>query len=68
MELRRRVVCGGGRAHQTFSASESGRAVSVKGDLWSGEGAQLRGRRALRRHDWVVYAKTPLAGPVAVLD
>ena len=24
--------------------------------------------RALRRHDWVVYAKTPLAGPAAVLD
>jgi hypothetical protein len=24
--------------------------------------------RSLRRHDWVVYAKTPLAGPVAVLD
>ena len=24
--------------------------------------------RALYRHDWVVYAKTPLAGPAAVLD
>jgi len=24
--------------------------------------------QALRRHDWVVYAKTPLAGPTAVLD
>ena len=24
--------------------------------------------RALRRHEWVVYAKTPLAGPAAVLD
>jgi hypothetical protein len=24
--------------------------------------------RSLRRHDWVVYAKTPLAGPAAVLD
>jgi hypothetical protein len=23
---------------------------------------------ALRQHDWVVYAKTPLAGPAAVLD
>jgi hypothetical protein len=23
---------------------------------------------ALRRHDWVVYAKTPMAGPAAVLD
>jgi hypothetical protein len=28
---------------------------------------QLR-RQALRRHDWVVYAKTALAGPAAVLD
>lgn len=29
----------------------------------------LRARQhALRRHDWVVYAKTPLAGPAAVLD
>jgi hypothetical protein len=25
-------------------------------------------QQALRRHDWVVYAKTPLAGPAAVLD
>ena len=24
--------------------------------------------QALRRHDWMVYAKTPLAGPAAVLD
>lgn len=24
--------------------------------------------QALRRHDWVVYAKTPLAGPAQVLD
>jgi hypothetical protein len=24
--------------------------------------------QALRRHDWVVYAKTPLAGPAAVLE
>ena len=34
------------------------------------ESAALRQRRAaaLRRCDWVVYAKTPLAGPAAVLD
>lgn len=34
------------------------------------QSAQARGRRerALRRHDWVVYARTPLAGPAAVLD
>ena len=32
--------------------------------------AAMRQQRiqALRRHDWVVYAKTPLAGPAAVLD
>lgn len=34
--------------------------------------ANARGRQArtqaLRRHDWAVYAKTPLAGPAAVLD
>jgi hypothetical protein len=32
--------------------------------------SQARGQRlqALRRHDWVVYAKTPMAGPAAVLD
>ncbi len=30
--------------------------------------AQRERVQALRRHDWVVYAKTPLAGPAAVLD
>ena len=30
--------------------------------------ARRRRVQALRRHDWVVYAKTPLAGPAAVLD
>ena len=30
--------------------------------------ARAERARALRRHDWVVYAKTPLAGPAAVLD
>ncbi len=36
----------------------------------SGRPAAERQQRvqALRRHDWVVYAKTPLAGPAAVLD
>jgi len=27
-----------------------------------------QGRKALYRHDWVVYAKTPLGGPAQVLD
>lgn len=30
--------------------------------------ARQQRRQALHRHDWVVYAKTPLAGPAAVLD
>ena len=30
--------------------------------------ARRRRVQALHRHDWVVYAKTPLAGPAAVLD
>lgn len=30
--------------------------------------ARWQRMRALRRHDWVVYAKTPLSGPAAVLD
>lgn len=29
---------------------------------------RLQRNTALRQHDWVVYAKTPLAGPAAVLD
>ena len=31
------------------------------------EPARQQRAQALRRHDWVVYAKTPLAGPAAVL-
>ena len=30
--------------------------------------ARAQRLRTLRRHDWVVYAKTPLAGPAAVVD
>ena len=30
--------------------------------------ARAQRLQALRRHEWVVYAKTPLAGPAAVLD
>jgi Putative transposase/Transposase zinc-binding domain len=46
-------------------------AAEAAGDL-PRDPADASGRRAraqaLRRHDWVVYAKTPLAGPAAVLD
>jgi hypothetical protein len=31
-------------------------------------GLRQQRARSLRQHDWVVYAKTPLAGPAAVLD
>lgn len=38
-------------------------------DPLAGDARALRQREAaLRAHDWVVYAKTPLAGPAAVLD
>jgi Putative transposase/Transposase zinc-binding domain len=48
--------------------AEAGAAGKLPRD--PAESAALRQRRAaaLRRHDWVVYAKTPLAGPAAVLD
>lgn len=47
------------------------RAAEQAGEL-PRDPADARQRRdrqaALPRHDWVVYAKTPLAGPAAVLD
>ncbi len=46
-------------------------AAEAGGDLPRdpADAPQRRERRAaLRRHDWVVYAKTPLAGPAAMLD
>ncbi len=48
--------------------TEAGAAGKLPRD--PAEPAALLQRRAaaLRRHDWVVYAKTPLAGPAAVLD
>jgi hypothetical protein len=50
-------------------------ALQQAGDLGDlprdpADSALARAQRvqALRRHDWVVYAKTPLAGPASVLD
>ena len=42
----------------------------AKLDEDSADSAQRKSQRvtALRRHDWVVYAKTPLARPAAVPD
>jgi hypothetical protein len=43
-------------------------AGSLPGDPAQTPLDRARRGQALRRHDWVVYAKTPLAGPAAVLD
>ena len=41
---------------------------TLPGDPANTELARRQRLQALRCHDWVVYAKTPLAGPAAVLD
>lgn len=41
---------------------------AVPRDPADSDGARRQRLQALHRHDWVVYAKTPLAGPAAVLD
>jgi hypothetical protein len=43
-------------------------ATKLKDDPADTEAKRSERAQALRRHDWVVYAKTPLAGPAAVLD
>jgi hypothetical protein len=44
-------------------------AAALPRDPLKSDAVALRQREAsLRVHDWVVYAKTPLAGPAAVLD
>lgn len=49
-------------------ARASGTAA-LQRDPLAGDARMLRERdAALRRQDWVVYAKTPLAGPAAVVD
>jgi len=51
---------------------EALRNASLSGDLASDPANTDAARQArllgLKRHDWVVYAKTPLAGPEVVLD
>ena len=54
-----------GKFVQALRDAEQGGALSR--DPCDAAQRQQR-HRALRRHDWVVYAKTPLAGPAAVLD
>jgi hypothetical protein len=48
-----------GRAHQ---------GTDIVDDPQSGEVAWAQRQRELYRHDWVVYAKTPLGGPAQTLE
>lgn len=49
--------------------AQARRAAALPRDPAAGDDAALRQREeTLHAHDWVVYAKTPLAGPAAVLD
>ena len=56
------------RAKFIHALEHAGDAAALQRD--PADTALLRQQRvkALRRQDWVVYAKTPLAGPAAVLD
>jgi len=56
------------RAKFIHALQQAGEAAALQRD--PADTALLRQQRvrALRRHDWVVYAKTPLAGPAAVLE
>lgn len=51
---------------EALRAAENGHEL-VRDPSNTPSARQLR-LKALSRHDWVVYAKTPLAGPEAVLD
>ena len=51
--------------HALAQASQAGALTRDPADTAL---ARQQRAQALRRHDWVVYAKTPLAGPAAVLD
>lgn len=47
---------------------EAAEAGALARDPACTEATRQQRLQALRRHDWVVYAKTPLAGPAAVLQ
>lgn len=51
-----------------FLAALQGAARALPRDPAATQGQRRERAQALRAHDWVVYAKTPLAGPAAVLD
>ena len=47
---------------------EAHRGGALPRDPAATDALRARRQQALYRHDWVVYAKTPMAGPAAVLD
>lgn len=47
---------------------QAGQAGALPRDPAASGPCRLERERALRAHDWVVYAKTPPAGPAVVLD
>lgn len=51
-----------------FLDALAGDAPRLREDPANTDALRRARARALRRHDWVVYAKTPLAGPAAVVD
>ena len=55
-----------GKFRAALAAAE--RAAALPGDQLATSGDRQRRMQLLRQKDWVVYAKTPLAGPAAVLD
>jgi hypothetical protein len=48
--------------------AQAGELAALPRDPADTASARQQREHLLRRHDWVVYAKTPLAGPAAVLD
>jgi hypothetical protein len=49
--------------------AQASRAAALPRDPLAADSIALQQRQSvLRAHDWVVYAKTPLAGPAAVVD
>ena len=56
------------RAKVLQALPQAGAAGALPRDPADSALARAKRQQALRRHAWVVYAKTPLSGPAAVLD
>jgi hypothetical protein len=56
------------RGKFTQALAQAGELAALPRDPADTALARAERVKALHRHDWVVYAKTPLAGPAAVLD